>query len=77
MLDIIGKLPDELLEVYDVINIRYFSCVVQNNNPSPVLENVLRMLSTFLLHFFFSMLYVYKAGAFSFSASSLLLRLTS
>ena len=44
-LDIFEEIPEHLLGIYDVINIRYFACVVKNNQPALVIENVSKMLS--------------------------------
>jgi SAM-dependent methyltransferase len=37
-------IPDELVEKYDVIHIRHFVCVVKDNDPAPLLQNLCRML---------------------------------
>ena len=47
-LDILGKVPEHLVGVYDVIQLRLFQVVVKDNDPVPLLQNVLKMLSAFL-----------------------------
>lgn len=44
-LDIYSPLPADLVEKYDIINVRLFICVVRDNDPVPVLNNILKMLS--------------------------------
>lgn len=53
-LDVFQDVPVRFLESYDVIHIRYFACVVRNNDPGAILQNVLRMLSEFPLLILFS-----------------------
>lgn len=47
-LDILGEVPEHLVGVYDVIQLRLFQVVVKDNDPVPLLQNVLKMLSAFL-----------------------------
>ena len=47
--DIYSALPADLVEKYDIVNVRLFLCVVRNNDPLPVLKNLLKMLSQFSL----------------------------
>lgn len=44
-LDILKLLPDELVGQYDIVNVRLFLCVIRNDDPVPVLTNLLKMLS--------------------------------
>lgn len=44
LVDMFRPVPDELVEKYDIIHIRHFVCVVKENNPTPLLQNLLRML---------------------------------
>lgn len=44
-LDLYEPLPAELEGIYDVVHLRLFFVVIRNNDPSPVLQNLLRMLS--------------------------------
>ena len=37
--------PDELAGTYDVVHIRLFILFVKENNPGPLLQNFLRLLS--------------------------------
>ncbi len=45
-LDIFQPVPARFVEKYNLINIRYFACIVRNNDPTPIIRNVLKMLST-------------------------------
>ena len=45
-LDVFAEVPQHLVGKYDVIHIRCFACIVKNNDPGPLLENLIRMLST-------------------------------
>ena len=45
MLDIFRPIPARFVEKYNLIHIRYFACIVRNNDPRPIIQNVLRMLS--------------------------------
>ena len=38
--------PKHLVGKYDVVHIRSFACIVKNNDPSRLLANLIRMLST-------------------------------
>ena len=38
--------PEHLVGKYDVVHIRCFVCIVKNNDPSGLLANLVRMLST-------------------------------
>lgn len=44
LVDVLTNVPEELVGKYDVIHIRHFVCVVKENEPTPLLRNVLRML---------------------------------
>ena len=44
-LDIYSPLPPDVLEKYDIVNVRLFICAVRDNEPLPVLKNLLKMLS--------------------------------
>ena len=35
-----------MIEKYDIVNVRLFLCVVRNNEPLPVLKNLVKMLSS-------------------------------
>lgn len=43
-LDIFRPVCEELIERYHVIHIRHFVCVVKDNDPTPLLRNLLKML---------------------------------
>ncbi|KAJ6093571.1 S-adenosyl-L-methionine-dependent methyltransferase [Penicillium sp. IBT 16267x] len=45
-LDLYEPLPVELVGIYDVVHLRLFFVVIRNDDPDPVLQNLLRMLST-------------------------------
>ena len=47
-LDIFDKIPANLHGQYDIINVRYFCLVVRDNNPTPMIDNLLKMLSMYL-----------------------------
>lgn len=42
--DVFRPPPEDLIGKYDIIHIRHFVCVVKNNDPTPLLQNLLRML---------------------------------
>ena len=44
-LDAFSPLPHELLGKYDIVHLRLFIVLVKNNDPVPLLENLIRMLS--------------------------------
>lgn len=44
-LDIYKPLPEELVGKYDIVHVRLFICVIKDNDPVPVLTNLLKMLS--------------------------------
>ncbi|KAI9877444.1 MAG: hypothetical protein M1830_003866, partial [Pleopsidium flavum] len=43
-LDIFDDVPKDLIEKYDVVHIRHMVLVVRNNNPLPILLNLLKLL---------------------------------
>ena len=47
-LDVFADIPEHLVGVYDIIQLRLFQVVVKDNDPLPLLKNVLKMLSAFL-----------------------------
>ena len=44
-LDVFAEVPKEIISEYDIIHLRLFLLVVRDNDPSPLLKNVLKMLS--------------------------------
>ena len=42
--------PEGLLEKYDVIHVQLFITLIRDGNPVPMLENLIKMLSTCCLH---------------------------
>ncbi|KAJ4294976.1 hypothetical protein N0V90_006984 [Kalmusia sp. IMI 367209] len=38
---------EDLVGVYDIVHIQNFNSVIRENNPIPVIDNILRMLTTF------------------------------
>ena len=44
-LDAFSPLPHELLGKYDIVHLRLFIVLVKNNDPVPLLRNLIRMLS--------------------------------
>lgn len=52
-LDALSEIPEHLVGMYDIVQLRLFQVVVRDNDPGPLLRNVLRMLSecpTLLMH---------------------------
>ena len=47
--DIYDEPPDYLVEKYDIINVRHLTLVIKDNDPTVVIRNLLKMLSTFVL----------------------------
>ncbi|MCJ1311616.1 hypothetical protein MMC25_005289 [Agyrium rufum] len=43
-LNAFDELPVDLHGKYDIVNVRYFCCVVQQNDPSAILKNLVKML---------------------------------
>ena len=48
-LDVLGEIPQNLRGKYDIVNIRYFACVVKENNVDLVIRNALDMLSMYVI----------------------------
>lgn len=46
-LDALGPIPEELVGRYDVMHISLFVMLVRNEDPGPVLESLMRMLSEY------------------------------
>ncbi len=44
-LDIYLPLPEALVEKYDIVNVRLFVSVERDNDPVPILKNLLKILS--------------------------------
>ena len=44
-LDALGEIPSHLVGIYDIVQLRLFQVVVKDNDPSPLLRNMLKMLS--------------------------------
>ncbi|MCJ1270762.1 hypothetical protein MMC22_010659 [Lobaria immixta] len=42
--DALLPIPDELIEKYDIIHVRIFVAVVKNEDPTPILKNLISML---------------------------------
>lgn len=40
--------PEDLVEKYDVVHVRHLTLVVKENDPTPILQNLLKILSAFL-----------------------------
>ena len=47
-LDIFEPIPETLIGQYDIVHVRLFMLVIQNHDPGPMLENLVRLLSMFL-----------------------------
>ena len=44
-LDAFATLPEDLIAKYDVVHLRLFLLVVQNDDPGPLIRNAVKMLS--------------------------------
>lgn len=44
-LDIFSDVPEEFVGKYDIVNVRLFLIVVRNDDPRPILKNLISMLS--------------------------------
>ena len=60
VLDAYGEISKDLEAKYDLIQLRLFQVVVKNNDPGPLLRNVMKMLSK-LIPFCLSFLSVFQA----------------
>ena len=49
-LDIFEPIPETLIGQYDIVHVRLFMLVIQNDDPGPLLENLVRLLSMFLTY---------------------------
>ena len=45
--DVYDALPDEMVGRYDVVAIRLFVCVVRGENPAPIIDMAMKMLSQY------------------------------
>lgn len=43
-LDDFDEIPDDLVEKFDVVHVRTFAVIIKNNNPIPLLKNMMRLL---------------------------------
>lgn len=50
-LDMFSSIPEELIGKYDVVHVRLFLCVVQDDDPRPLLKIILKMLSKYISAF--------------------------
>ena len=37
--------PDSMVEKYDVVHVQLFACIVRNNDPAPLVRNLMSLLS--------------------------------
>ena len=44
-LDLLGPIPESLYEKYDVVHVGIIILLIENNDPGPILDNLLLMLS--------------------------------
>lgn len=44
-LDIFSPIPDELIGQYDIVHVRFLAVIVKNDDPAPILKNLIKMLS--------------------------------
>lgn len=47
-LDCLAPLPANLIEQYDIVHIQLFQLGIQNREPGPIIQNLIRMLSSLL-----------------------------
>ena len=47
--DIYDHPPDSFMDKYDIIHVRHLTLVVKGNDPTPVIQNLVKMLSTLCL----------------------------
>ena len=45
VLDLLGPIPEELVGKYDIVHVGLIVMVVRNENPTPVLNNLMALLS--------------------------------
>lgn len=45
ILDVFDDIPDDLVEKFDVVHVRTFAVIIKNNNPTPFLRNMIKLLS--------------------------------
>ena len=45
MLDVLEPIPEELRGKYDLVHVRLFLAVVQDDDPTPILRNLMDLLS--------------------------------
>ena len=45
LFDALGNVPEHLIGRYDVVHIRTFAAIVRDNDPTRLLENLIKMLS--------------------------------
>lgn len=43
--DVFAEVPQEMVESYDIVCLRHFIMVVKDNDPAPLLQSVLKLLS--------------------------------
>lgn len=44
-LDVFAPIPEELIGKYDLVNVQLFLAIVRNDDPRPILKNLISMLS--------------------------------
>ncbi len=45
VLDVHKPIPEDLKGKYDIVNVRLFLAVVINDDPSPIIKNLMEMIS--------------------------------
>lgn len=45
--DVFDELPEHLVGTYDIVHLRLFLLIVQNNDPMPLLKKFIQMLSAY------------------------------
>jgi hypothetical protein len=45
IMDALSKVPDEFVEKYDVVHMRFFACVIRGGNTAPLIQHAIQLLS--------------------------------
>ena len=43
--DVFQSFPDSMIGQYDIVHIQLFACIVKQNDPVPVMKNLISLLS--------------------------------
>lgn len=50
-LDCLAPLPENLVEQYDIVHIQLFQLGIQDREPEPIIQNLIRMLSSLFVNY--------------------------